>query len=1018
MAEFDLKKAFGTTERKQNNYQSLLQTFPYRPTVFLGLGGTGCHTVSKIKQLFEEVYLPTAMQDPDAGTQRVPQMYQFLGFDTHKGDRPTNMENGKDWHHMPVANIGNFYQQNAKTKIFRDWVAPELPFNTVTNGASGYRNIGKICLYLNFSKVAAAIDKARGQVMIHDPRHVNHTPAVYVFCSLSGGTGAGTFLDVAFYLRQNFEQAEIVGMLGLLEGLPSMSNQDRRKVQVNTYHALRELDAFMTNRAKSVRMGSRYDMPFGREGLYRTPFNRCYLFQALNDNQVITLPSHDHFTSYMARVAFWLSAYAYRGDGQASIDYDGVMSNHLDKFSTAQQHGTFFPYIVPGMGQMHFPIDQVVDLFIMDAAQRYLRHQCGGHAPVDDQEARSFQGQHGLTAAALQAAVLKLPGTDKPLAPATYDERISELMNESVRCDNREETLAYGDAIPAARTAEIQGALNPNIAALVGKAEALVRDKVKGKLTEKGSLTKGALDFVTDLRDVLEQELDLLVRLEKNEVQRDYDDLSTRWQSLRSQVVDVCTDEGIIDAIANRFRAPKVRDTYIAFLNESEVVIIKKARMALARAACSALIEHLRALEGKLKSVFQSLLPEAAELIIGRRQKMVDALEQQTMGGSMDVSNIRSVNVLSSRWRGQWFDKSSHYKPEVVLENLVRSEWHPIQLLDESAPSGTDLVQHLAETIVQKIAPFGKGDRELTALRIITESTGMQGSKPGEVIAGEIFDHLLPQGPITAGHQQMMVDFIKILCCGGIDKETLNALGNASDFQFTDFLPAENWEEGRFSFLSTYLPISLAGCNRVADAFERTYEIWREDLYMNADKKVIQNAQAMFRCFPESQHWPSPTKHSSAVEEEKRLFALALALSDMVLPDEADLARMGKASKGPKDRRYGIFQVGRSEFWLWPFFLPHGKHPITEKLVRLGTNVLKAYDELTHMDKGLEHAKAWVDWFDDNWSSFYTAPQLEEALNRAVEAMAERQVKVSDPAQEDLYRELLSALDRWRSEKL
>jgi len=79
-----------------------------------------------------------------------------------------------------------------------------------------------------FSKM---MEEAKQQVLMADPRNLTDKPIIYVFCSLAGGTGSGMLLDACFYLRENFPEPVMVGFIGVLEGVTTMSTSAIRKLQ-------------------------------------------------------------------------------------------------------------------------------------------------------------------------------------------------------------------------------------------------------------------------------------------------------------------------------------------------------------------------------------------------------------------------------------------------------------------------------------------------------------------------------------------------------------------------------------------------------------------------------------------------------------------------------------------------------------------------------------------------------------------------------------------------------------------
>src|SRR5690242_5723098 len=84
----------------QRDYVRMMGTFPFRPTLFLGLGGTGGQAVSKIKQLYAELVAPQQRAGLDARAGSIEPLYAFLAFDTNQQERPGNLTANKEWFHL------------------------------------------------------------------------------------------------------------------------------------------------------------------------------------------------------------------------------------------------------------------------------------------------------------------------------------------------------------------------------------------------------------------------------------------------------------------------------------------------------------------------------------------------------------------------------------------------------------------------------------------------------------------------------------------------------------------------------------------------------------------------------------------------------------------------------------------------------------------------------------------------------------------------------------------------------
>lgn len=1028
MAGFNAKDLLGRDVRDTNDYRSIRDNFPYQPTLFLGLGGTGCQAVSKIKSLFNDVYLPTAQKGTEANVGRVPQMYAFLGFDTNASEVPPNLQRDSEWVHLGIGSMGDFYKSNAKEDIYRGWVCPNLPKAAVVAGAAGYRNLGKICLYFNIDTFAEKILAARDQVLRVDARIKLPQPVVYVLCSLAGGTGSGMFLDASFMIKKYFPTGtRVVGVVAIPEGL-STDPIDRQKVRVGTFCALRELDAFMTGRSGHADDDAMVRYPQNFEGEIGEPFQECYLIHQQRDDGVQALPTQGHLSSFMARSVFMMSAYAFRGDNP---DYRGYLVNKEDRLWLGTSGGTFFRYLVPAMGQMHFPIEKCVQLFVMDAARDYFKYQSGGKQYEGRADAERFISQHRLGFHEIRDRLAREPGTDQPLTPYRFGDVISTSMHKKKRYQNRDSVLALGDLLPDRRLEQVMTVLRANVAGLVASVLPAIEQETNRLLVNHDFLYRGTLDFVDDLIAGLRDVAAAATTENKSGVQSDYDELGARWQNLRPLVQNVVTANGAWDRLKDHMQLGKAQTMYVALLNQADEIILRKARNDLALEAIHAVLAELAKLRDVLVSTFETKVPAAIALIEEKRQVLVEALLQSELGQADSVDNIRSLNVLNEDWRKAHFADQDHFRPRQVLGNLLAQGWHPTQMLTAMPPKDMTPAAFVAAQVIDRIIPSAEKDLALRPAEIMGGNGQDSTASPAQIITGQIQDLLQPQLPITLGHRILGAPVAKIYFCGGLDKETNEALRKGSEMKDGDkFLQAESWEPNKLSFFAAHLPVSLAGCAPVKATFESEYLKWRREKEKTAggDQKVREDLMR-YLCFPGSDQWPNPASFHRDIRDEFRHFAMALAVSEVFEPSAGDLQVMNTMGKDPKTKRYGLFQIGRAAFWLWPFFEPSveaaatpattaGALRIGERHVKLGSNIQEAYKSYLSDQRLIEHARKWSDWMTNSWTSVFSAPELKAAMALSLQSIATRRAATRDEAQGALWDDLIRVLQAWVDETL
>lgn len=227
-----------------------------RPTLLVGLGGTGHRIAVHLKALFE--------RHGDG----LPDWMRLIVFDTAEDPTVARLEEGRtvalergtefvNIGHVPVGRIVRHRdKQLAIAERFGESLT-QLPPTVLRHGAKQIRLLGLLALYWHFHQVEdhlkraiwhlAGRDTARRGV-VEGGRGIN----IFITNSLCGGTGAGTFIDVAFLVRALVDElgdlgdfCQVTGM-GVLPG--AFPNVDGPYLEPNTVASLMELNHAMTRR--------------------------------------------------------------------------------------------------------------------------------------------------------------------------------------------------------------------------------------------------------------------------------------------------------------------------------------------------------------------------------------------------------------------------------------------------------------------------------------------------------------------------------------------------------------------------------------------------------------------------------------------------------------------------------------------------------------------------------------------------------------------------------------------------
>lgn len=215
--------------------------------LYVGLGGTGMNALLHTKKMFVETY------------GEVPPMIGFLGIDTdgdaYKKELPSK--------YGPVSLAPNeqtpIQVEDAQaayvtSKQHFGWVHPDNVFalTAMTKGAGQIRSNGRFALTCNFESLTNKVRDAVGRITAaniktnpkYDADFVGDVE-VHVVFSMSGGTGAGTFLNMAYVIRQALGKCKVTGYAVLPDVFECMSQYGMDRVKPNTYGSILDLDYFM-----------------------------------------------------------------------------------------------------------------------------------------------------------------------------------------------------------------------------------------------------------------------------------------------------------------------------------------------------------------------------------------------------------------------------------------------------------------------------------------------------------------------------------------------------------------------------------------------------------------------------------------------------------------------------------------------------------------------------------------------------------------------------------------------------
>ena len=331
-----------------------------RPHVFIGLGGVGTRTVTRIAQRVsamiaeagEEGALPSCLQFVAIDTDPI----QLSAEVTRAGVRTVDMTVS-----APVISF------NDNREVFGQH-GYDVPLRVET-GTGGKRNVSKFAFLANSETIRDVLDTAIGNAGRYEGIVGDRNPRIHVFASLGGGTGCGSILDLAFLIRDLTAEDATARVEGYIV-LP-IENMVSATTMASAGCAMKELEYFMqlgqatfAGWGEAPRPGE--TIPYWRNGtvrgLVRRPFDFCYLFGASGVGQG-TVKNPSQFPGVLAEACI-RNAFSDAGatNAQLAVNVNDYFDNH--------SNGKYHCFSAIGFSRLTLPTADIAARLILALAAR------------------------------------------------------------------------------------------------------------------------------------------------------------------------------------------------------------------------------------------------------------------------------------------------------------------------------------------------------------------------------------------------------------------------------------------------------------------------------------------------------------------------------------------------------------------------------------------------------------------------------------------------------------------------
>lgn len=211
-------------------------------TLFIGLGGTGGEVLNKLSKMMSDeekerahiIYLDMDSKDVTRLRAKGMNAVSISSADT-------------------VVNVMNYLGRNDGV---RDWLPHsnanlEFLSSKTDDGASQFRMKSRLCLARYLKDNAGELKTLLDEICTPGRMLATETLRVMIVSSVAGGTGAGTFIQMALYLREYFRSnghrdISITGLFAcpdLFVRASDVTDAKKENMYANAYAAVRELNA-------------------------------------------------------------------------------------------------------------------------------------------------------------------------------------------------------------------------------------------------------------------------------------------------------------------------------------------------------------------------------------------------------------------------------------------------------------------------------------------------------------------------------------------------------------------------------------------------------------------------------------------------------------------------------------------------------------------------------------------------------------------------------------------------------
>lgn len=358
------------------------------PTIMIGLGGIGCRAVNSIYEMLnDEQRKSVEIHAIDTDVNSIQKMPYLR--DKHNYTQISDT--------MTVGQYRDSLLERGDQTTIDQWWPDNIPDSTtMTDGAGQIRAVSRMAYHSTMRRPGgfARLQEQIRSLFKVDGRLDQTTARVFIVSSLAGGTGAGSFIQTARYVRELLSKnyGRNVKVRGAFI-LPSVANRftmnqyDRERMSANGYACLKELNAMFGDTGINIQLEYKPDQNMdskGRIDLSVPSDPPIYDFCLLVDEKNMDGKNLPGFEPYQQQLAKILYAQVFSPMGEANMSQeDNRASAIIGKNLTAR-------FCAATVAKMIYPYQDLLEYF----GTRWALNVYGDDWLYIDQQYSDFRKDH------------------------------------------------------------------------------------------------------------------------------------------------------------------------------------------------------------------------------------------------------------------------------------------------------------------------------------------------------------------------------------------------------------------------------------------------------------------------------------------------------------------------------------------------------------------------------------------------------------------------------------------------